>query len=75
LLPKEILHRSKKGFAVPVAKWFRNGTMHLEKTSVSERVAANFAEQVLVQHRAGHTNQHAFLWSYLVLQTAIGRHI
>jgi asparagine synthase (glutamine-hydrolysing) len=73
LLPRKILYRAKQGFAVPVARWFRDGSLQLEQAVVTERVPTPFVDRAVAQHRAGRINQHAFLWDYLVLQEAVGR--
>jgi asparagine synthase (glutamine-hydrolysing) len=71
ILPKEILHRSKQGFALPIAKWFRDGELKLEQDGLPDSFSSSFAERALVQHRAGQVNQSGFLWNYRVLQTVV----
>lgn len=73
LLPAEILHRSKQGFAVPVARWFRDGTLPPAATDAVDGLAPGFVARMLAEHRAGRANQHAFLWSYRALEAATRR--
>ena len=37
VLPEDIIYRSKKGFAVPVGRWFKSGGLKIEKRSFVER--------------------------------------
>lgn len=73
LLPRQILYRAKQGFAVPVAEWFRDGTLLPEGTDTVFGLAPGFAAHMLAEHRAGRINQHAFLWNYRVLEAAARR--
>jgi asparagine synthetase B (glutamine-hydrolysing) len=73
LLPRQILYRAKQGFAVPVAKWFRDGTLLPGGAEAVDGLAPGFVARMLAEHRAGRANQHAFLWNYWVLQAAARR--
>ncbi|MDO8347228.1 MAG: asparagine synthase (glutamine-hydrolyzing) [Rugosibacter sp.] len=73
LLPSQILFRAKQGFAVPVARWFREGSLHLGEGRTVDRLAPDAVARLLAEHRAGRANQHAFLWSYLALEAALRR--
>jgi asparagine synthase (glutamine-hydrolysing) len=73
LLPAEILHRAKKGFGVPVGKWFRNGALPLPQSlpaGLDERVLKRKGES----HRAGKSDERAFLWNaYLLSEGALSK--
>lgn len=73
LLPREILYRAKQGFAVPVAKWFRDGTLQPDGPGAVDGLAPDFVARMLVEHRAGRANQQAFLWDIWALEAAIRR--
>jgi asparagine synthase (glutamine-hydrolysing) len=67
VLPREILYRSKKGFGVPVARWFRKGELDLAEAplgSLNPRLVKRRAEA----HRSGRADESAFLWSLYVLK-------
>jgi asparagine synthase (glutamine-hydrolysing) len=72
-LPQDILYRPKMGFAVPLARWFRNelkervrrrlldGSMH--EAGIFDR---RFIEQMLAQHESGARDFSAPLWALLM---------
>lgn len=72
-LPRQILYRAKQGFAVPVARWFRDGTLQPGEPDAVDGLAPGFVARMLAEHRAGRANQHAFLWSYWALEAAARR--
>jgi asparagine synthase (glutamine-hydrolysing) len=73
LLPRQILFRAKQGFAVPVARWFRDDILLPGGTEAVYGFAAGFVARMLAEHRAGRANQHAFLWSYWALEATARR--
>ena len=73
LLPREILHRGKQGFAVPVARWLSEGSLRAEQNAAVSGLEPRFVGGMLAAHRAGRANHHAFLWNNLVLEAASGR--
>ncbi len=73
LLPPEILHRPKKGFGVPVGKWFASGVLPLPQT-----LPPGLDAQVLKRrgelHRAGKSDERAFLWNaYLLAEGTLSK--
>lgn len=77
LLPRQILHRAKQGFAVPVARWFRDGRLWPTGgdavASAVDRPAPAFVTRMLTEHRSGRANQSAFLWNACVLEAVTRR--
>ena len=74
-LPDDILYRPKKGFAVPLAKWFRGPLRErLENALLSERLLSTgiFERRTLVslldQHQSGRVDRSASLWSLLMFE-------
>lgn len=63
LLPKEIIYRRKKGFGVPIGKWFKQGQISFSKTPFNE----DFTQKQLLAHRQGKSDQRMFLWNMWVL--------
>jgi asparagine synthase (glutamine-hydrolysing) len=59
LLPKEILTRSKQGFAVPIGQWFRNGRMPAAQAAINRE----FWEKAMATHRARQSDQRLALWA------------
>lgn len=71
VLPPEILYRQKKGFGVPVGKWFRTGELaagHARLASLNP----GLIERKLAAHRAGKSDESAFLWALYVLNKWAG---
>lgn len=66
VLPREILYREKKGFGVPVAKWFATGELTLEDSQITS-IDRTVIARKLAEHRAGRSDESAFLWSVYVL--------
>lgn len=75
LLPKEILRRSKKGFGIPLDRWFREdlaGYIDSGLLSASARthgfLKADAIERIVREHRAGASNHGHTLWTLLTLE-------
>jgi asparagine synthase (glutamine-hydrolysing) len=79
LLPKDILTRPKRGFGVPLDRWFREDLEAYTSSMLgaSARVRAHLngeaLDQLLVEHRAGARHGHA-LWTLLTLELFLRRH-
>jgi asparagine synthase (glutamine-hydrolysing) len=71
VLPRDILHRSKKGFGVPIGEWFRSGHLSLGPRR-AEAVPAVFSSERLRRHVANASDERAFLWSLSVLNQFAG---
>ncbi|MDX1645082.1 MAG: amidotransferase 1, exosortase A system-associated, partial [Thermoanaerobaculia bacterium] len=75
-LPAEILYRQKRGFAVPLAEWFRGPLRERLQAAVTSEVMhdAGFfqrrsLEALLDEHLRGHADRSASLWSLLMLES------
>jgi asparagine synthase (glutamine-hydrolysing) len=73
VLPAEILRRSKKGFAVPVAEWFRGELKAFAHDTVFDRGDAMLNQAFLRtcwnQHQRGQRDWSALLWCVLMFRT------
>jgi asparagine synthase (glutamine-hydrolysing) len=75
LLPKTILHRSKKGFGIPIAEWLKgrlNPLMHdllapgrLKDQGLFE---PDQVQTLIAEHEKGIASHHKQLWTLLVFQ-------
>jgi asparagine synthase (glutamine-hydrolysing) len=63
LLPKEVLTRSKQGFAMPVGQWFRDDRL----PAVLLPVNADFWNSITAAHRIGRADQRLALWAAWLL--------
>lgn len=75
MLPKEILHRPKKGFGIPIADWLRgrlNPLMHdlLEPKRLNQQGLFNekFVQNLIREHENKTASHHKELWTLLVFQ-------
>lgn len=73
VLPQDVLTRSKKGFAVPVAEWFRGELKTFAHEILIERqddlLNARFLESCWTQHQRGQRDWSALLWCVLMFRT------
>ncbi len=69
VLPSDVLYRRKKGFGVPIAAWFKNGVLNLPCSTSEERLSSNFIQDKLDAHRAGRSDNAAFLWNTWLLRS------
>ncbi len=68
-LPEAVLKRSKKGFLLPIRKWFRRGRLMDELATMLNTQTAldrNLALSILREHVTGHCDHSALLWSIYV---------
>ena len=69
VLPAWVIGRRKRGFGVPIGAWFREGTLGLDPHAPLPGLDRGFVESALASHRAGSSDQRAFLWNARVLQS------
>ena len=75
-LPNEILYRTKMGFSVPLASWFRGPLRQKVRDSILGATLAdtglfnpNFLRQMVEQHQSGLRDYSASLWSLLMFES------
>jgi asparagine synthase (glutamine-hydrolysing) len=75
LLPREVFHRKKTGFGVPLDSWFRHELKDMVHDMLLSRGALERSyfrrstiEQLLAEHSGGRVDHSARLWSLLVLE-------
>ena len=75
MLPKNILHRPKKGFGIPIAEWLKgslNSLMHdllaPEKLKNQGLFDTNFVQKLITEHEKNIASHHKQLWTLLVFQ-------
>lgn len=73
-LPRSLWERPKKGFAVPLAKWFREDLYDTLRESLLDAGGLPFdvfdrptVEQIIAQHRDGRVDRYRLLWSLMSL--------
>src|SRR5204863_7072711 len=80
LLPPEITARRKRGFGVPVDRWFREdlstyvaSTLGAADARVKTHLAPAAIEQLLREHESGERNHGPALWTLLTLEVFLRR--
>lgn len=75
LLPNDVLYRSKMGFGVPLANWFRGPLRQRLHSSITEGGLAEtglfnqeYLEKLVGQHLSGRRDHSAVLWSLLMFE-------
>jgi asparagine synthase (glutamine-hydrolysing) len=80
LLPKDILKRPKRGFGVPLDRWFREDldkytqSMLGPGAHVRGHLNPNALDRLLSEHRAGTQSHGHALWTLLTLELFLRRH-
>jgi asparagine synthase (glutamine-hydrolysing) len=80
LLPKEILSRPKRGFGVPLDRWFREDleaytqSMLGAGARVRRQLNGGALDQLLAEHGAGAAAHGHALWTLLTLELFLRRH-
>jgi asparagine synthase (glutamine-hydrolysing) len=69
VLPHNILYRSKKGFGIPVGRWFKDGLLNFNHQKVGVKLNPAFLEDRIEEHRRGKADHRLFLWNYWLLNS------
>lgn len=74
-LPDEIIHRPKKGFGVPMAKWLKTDLRPMTKEYLNEKkiksqgiFKADYVKRLIDEHNQGKQNHRMALWALLCFQ-------
>jgi len=80
-LPSEIIHRKKKGFGVPIAKWIKGPLKELFRDLLSPQrirqegfLNASYVEKLLQDHLQNRRDNRKQLWALLVWELWIDRY-
>jgi asparagine synthase (glutamine-hydrolysing) len=80
LVPDEILNRPKKGFGVPLDRWFREdlreyvgSTLGAPDSRVKNHLQADAVDRILNEHQARTRNHGHALWTLLTLEVFLRR--
>lgn len=80
LLPPDILNRRKRGFGIPLDRWFRTdlqsyveSMLGTEHARVRAHIDPRPLDGLLLEHRKGTANRGASLWALLTLEVFLRR--
>jgi asparagine synthase (glutamine-hydrolysing) len=72
VLPREILYRSKQGFAVPLNIWFKTDLKDMARQVILEKddgiLDKKFLGKIWDQHQKGYYDRSALLWAALMFR-------
>ncbi len=68
VLPKDVIYRPKKGFGVPVGKWFAENRLRVDPSADTFGLAPDVIRKTQREHRAGRADHRLFLWNLWLLQ-------
>jgi len=71
VLPKEIIHREKKGFGSPIGSWFKNGTLVFNAGPELSARESVFLQNKINEHLHGSADHRLYLWSQWLLEHSI----
>jgi asparagine synthase (glutamine-hydrolysing) len=67
LLPDEIIDRKKKGFGVPIGRWFQTGALNLNGSTAVTGLNRDLVQERLRQHTLGRHDDRSALWCVWML--------
>ena len=62
-LPSHILHRPKKGFGVPIGRWFQEGSLQFGPEKIAHALNSEFTLQKLSDHQGNRQDYRHYLWA------------
>jgi asparagine synthase (glutamine-hydrolysing) len=68
VIPEGILKRQKKGFGLPVGKWFQQQHLKIEPTALEGFVDTDMVKRLNSEHVQGKADWRGFLWAHFVLE-------
>jgi asparagine synthase (glutamine-hydrolysing) len=71
VLPKEIIHREKKGFGSPIGSWLKNGTLVFASSPERSAGESVFFQNKINEHLSGKADHRLYLWSRWLLEHSV----
>ena len=68
VLPVEILYRSKKGFGIPVGRWFKQKSLEINPDALENFIDPVGIKKIYQEHLSGQADWRSFLWSHFVME-------
>lgn len=68
ILPLDVLYRKKKGFGMPIGKWFREETLKINKTRLAGILDTGFVSKLEAEHLGNQADWRSFLWAFYSLE-------
>ena len=71
VLPREIIHRGKKGFGSPIGTWFKNRTLVFNSNPEISAHESGFLQNKINEHLNGSADHRLYLWSRWLLEHSV----
>ena len=68
VLPDGILYRKKKGFGMPIGKWFHEQKLEINPSRISNWIDPRAVTELSSGHVQGSIDRRAFLWAHYVME-------
>lgn len=75
ILPRTTIYRSKKGFGIPIGKWFQKGLLTIDTIKPLQKTHHQVVIQKIHEHRQNKIDHRAFLWNYWLAQTLLTQRV
>jgi asparagine synthase (glutamine-hydrolysing) len=69
LLPCDIIHRKKQGFAVPIGQWFADGKLDVDPAL--QAINPDFWRRIMQEHKAHKVDHRIALWSNFIVNRTL----
>jgi asparagine synthase (glutamine-hydrolysing) len=69
LLPFDIIHRKKQGFAVPIGQWFADGKLDVDPAL--QAINPDFWRRIMQEHKAHKVDHRIALWSNFIVNRTL----
>jgi asparagine synthase (glutamine-hydrolysing) len=70
LIPDRVIDRPKKGFGIPIGRWFKNGDLILHSSAGPKQMDWSWVNRRLADHCAGRRDDRGMLWCAWLLQNS-----
>ena len=78
LVPADVLRKPKKGFSLPIGRWFREDLRHRvdalfqPNARINEYVEPTAVRRLALEHLSGRRDQSGLIWRFLMLELWLG---
>jgi asparagine synthase (glutamine-hydrolysing) len=80
LLPRQVANRGKRGFGVPLDRWFRedlrtylDSTLGVGSARIRQHLLPDAVDRMLAEHESGKQNHGHALWTLITLEVFLRR--
>ena len=67
ILPAQVIHQRKKGFGIPIGRWFHSGDLSFTNKQINAFPSPSYLKRKLRLHQMGKCDNRLFLWNAWLL--------